>query len=91
MVMENLNFGRDISREYNLKGPLFTRFTTIDANGADEVMLDQKFFKDMNNSPVYFSKVSKHNLHSAVKNDISFLNVSLSLLSISHYFILLNF
>jgi 1-phosphatidylinositol-3-phosphate 5-kinase len=74
MVMENLNFGRNISHEYNLKGSLLTQFTTTTGDGAEEVMLGPKFFKDMKNSPVYFSKDSKHNLQSAVTNDINFLH-----------------
>lgn len=92
MVMENLNFGKTISHEYNLKGLLLTRFiTTTIGDGAEEVMLGPKFFKDMNNSPVYFSKISKHNLQNVVKNDINFLDVSFSLFSIPHNFNLLNF
>lgn len=91
MVTENLNFGRNISHEYNLKGPLLTRFTTTTGDGAEEVMLGPKFFKDMNNSPVYVSKDSKHNLQSAVTNDINFLHVSFPLLTIPHYFNHLDF
>ncbi|KFK32060.1 hypothetical protein AALP_AA6G194500 [Arabis alpina] len=75
MVMENLNFGRTISHEYNLKGPLLTRFITPTiGDSAEEVMLGPNFFKDMNNSPIFFSKISKHNLQSVVKNDINFLD-----------------
>ncbi|XP_010499972.1 PREDICTED: putative 1-phosphatidylinositol-3-phosphate 5-kinase FAB1D isoform X1 [Camelina sativa] len=73
MVMENLSFGRKITRQYDLKGALHARFTTTSANGADDVLLDQNFVNDMNKSPLYVSKTSKQNLQRAVYNDTSFL------------------
>ncbi|EOA39484.1 hypothetical protein CARUB_v10008090mg [Capsella rubella] len=73
MVMENLSFGRKITRQYDLKGALHARFTATTANGADDVLLDQNFVNDMNKSPLYVSKTSKQNLQRAVYNDTSFL------------------
>ncbi|XP_010555713.1 PREDICTED: putative 1-phosphatidylinositol-3-phosphate 5-kinase FAB1D [Tarenaya hassleriana] len=70
MVMENLNFGRKITRQYDLKGALHARLTT----GADDVLLDQNFVNDMNSSPIYISNSSKRILQRAVWNDTSFLN-----------------
>ncbi|CAA7018682.1 unnamed protein product [Microthlaspi erraticum] len=70
MVMENLSFGRKVTRQYDLKGALHARFI---ANGAEDVLLDQNFVNDMNQSPLYVSKTSKQNLQRAVYNDTSFL------------------
>ncbi|KAJ0235498.1 putative 1-phosphatidylinositol-3-phosphate 5-kinase FAB1D [Hirschfeldia incana] len=73
MVMENLSFGRKITRQYDLKGALHARFTATSANGAEDVLLDQNFIDDMNKSPFYVSKTSKQNLQRAVYNDTVFL------------------
>ncbi|CAH2035317.1 unnamed protein product [Thlaspi arvense] len=70
MVMENLSFGRKITRQYDLKGALHARFI---ANGTEDVLLDQNFVNDMNKSPLYVSKTSKQNLQRAVYNDTAFL------------------
>lgn len=75
MVMENLSFGRSISRQYDLKGALHARFTST-GNGAGDVLLDQNFVNDMNVSPLYVSRKSKRNLQRAVWNDTTFLHVS---------------
>ena len=88
MVMENLSFGRKITRQYDLKGALHARFTATSANGAEDVLLDQNFVNDMNKSPLYVSKTSKQNLQRAVYNDTAFLTVSssLSLSLMTHMF-----
>lgn len=75
MVMENLTFGRNITRQYDLKGALHARFNSA-TDGAGDVLLDQNFVKDMNSSPLYVSNKAKHLLQRAVWNDTSFLNVS---------------
>lgn len=76
MVMENLTYNRNIIRQYDLKGALFERYT-FDAAGAEDVLLDQNFVEDMNNSPLYVSHKAKRVLQRAIWNDTSFLNVSL--------------
>lgn len=73
MVMENLTFGRNITRQYDLKGALHARFNSA-TDGAGDVLLDQNFVKDMNSSPLYVSNKAKHLLQRAVWNDTSFLN-----------------
>lgn len=73
MVMENLTFGRNITRQYDLKGALHARFTSA-TDGAGDVLLDQNFVNDMNSSPLYVSNKAKHLLQRAVWNDTSFLN-----------------
>lgn len=75
MVMENLSFGRNITRQYDLKGALHARFNSA-GNSAGDVLLDQNFVNDMNISPLYVGMRSKRNLQRAVWNDCGFLNVS---------------
>lgn len=76
MVMENLTYNRNITRQYDLKGALYARYNSA-ADGAGDVLLDQNFVNDMNSSPLYVSHKAKRVLQRAVWNDTSFLNVSL--------------
>ncbi|KAK6939801.1 Chaperonin Cpn60/GroEL/TCP-1 family [Dillenia turbinata] len=73
MVMENLTFGRNITRQYDLKGALHARFNTV-IDGSGDVLLDQNFVDDMNASPMYVSRKSKRLLQRGVWNDTTFLN-----------------
>ncbi|XP_059631892.1 putative 1-phosphatidylinositol-3-phosphate 5-kinase FAB1D [Cornus florida] len=73
MVMENLSFGRNITRQYDLKGALHARFNAA-ADGSEDVLLDQNFVNDMNASPLYVSRRSKRLLQRGVWNDTTFLN-----------------
>ncbi|XP_022773471.1 putative 1-phosphatidylinositol-3-phosphate 5-kinase FAB1D isoform X2 [Durio zibethinus] len=73
MVMENLTFGRNITRQYDLKGALHARFSSS-ASGSGDVLLDQNFVNDMNSSPLYVSNKAKRLLQRAVWNDTTFLN-----------------
>ncbi|KAL9261618.1 putative 1-phosphatidylinositol-3-phosphate 5-kinase FAB1D [Drosera capensis] len=73
MVMENLSFGRNIIRQYDLKGALHARFTTT-ADGSGDVLLDENFVIDMNVSPIYVGQKAKRLLQRAVWNDTTFLN-----------------
>lgn len=75
MVMENLTFGRNITRQYDLKGALYARFNS-GSDGTGDVLLDQNFVNDMNSSPLYVSNKAKHFLQRAVWNDTTFLKVS---------------
>ncbi|XP_074279537.1 putative 1-phosphatidylinositol-3-phosphate 5-kinase FAB1D [Silene latifolia] len=72
MVMENLSFGRNITRQYDLKGALHARFTADDGTG--DVLLDQNFVNDMNASPLYVGQRAKRLLQRAVWNDTTFLH-----------------
>lgn len=74
IVMENLFFGRNISRMYDLKGVLH-RYAS-DENGTRKVLLDQNFVDDMILSPFYVSGKTKHLLERAIWNDTHFLTVS---------------
>lgn len=78
MVMENLLFGRNISRKYDLKGAVFSRYVST-ANDPDKVLLDENFIEDMRLSPIYVGRRTKHLLQRAIWNDTSFLTVSIQL------------
>ncbi|XP_006351186.1 putative 1-phosphatidylinositol-3-phosphate 5-kinase FAB1D isoform X1 [Solanum tuberosum] len=73
MVMENLSFGRNITRQYDLKGALHARFNSAGSTDGD-VLLDQNFVNDMKIAPLYVGTRSKRNLQRAVWNDCGFLN-----------------
>ncbi|XP_066352524.1 putative 1-phosphatidylinositol-3-phosphate 5-kinase FAB1D isoform X2 [Miscanthus floridulus] len=72
MVMENLLFGHNISRIYDLKGTTFSRRVT-DSNDHDTVYLDQNYVEDMGFSPIYIGGRTKHLLQRAIWNDTAFL------------------
>nr|KAJ0213980.1 hypothetical protein LSAT_V11C400209230 [Lactuca sativa] len=73
MVMENISYGRKITRQYDLKGALYARFNAV-VDGTGDVLLDQNFVNDMNVSPLYVNTKAKRNLQRAVWNDTAFLN-----------------
>ncbi|XP_020231684.1 putative 1-phosphatidylinositol-3-phosphate 5-kinase FAB1D isoform X2 [Cajanus cajan] len=73
MVMENLTYNRNITRQYDLKGALYARYNSA-ADGDGDVLLDQNFVNDMNSSPLFVSHKAKQVLQRAVWNDTSFLN-----------------
>ena len=79
MVMENLSFGRNIIRQYDLKGALHARYNPA-TNDFGEVLLDQNFVNDMNSSPLYVNNQAKRRLQRAIWNDTAFLNVSTKLI-----------
>ncbi|XP_071711839.1 putative 1-phosphatidylinositol-3-phosphate 5-kinase FAB1D [Rutidosis leptorrhynchoides] len=72
MVMENVMYGRKITRQYDLKGALYARYNAA-VDSAGDVLLDQNFVNDMNVSPLYVSIKAKRNLQRAVWNDTAFL------------------
>uniref|UniRef100_A0A0D9WBK8 1-phosphatidylinositol-3-phosphate 5-kinase n=1 Tax=Leersia perrieri TaxID=77586 RepID=A0A0D9WBK8_9ORYZ len=72
MVMENLLFGHNVSRIYDLKGAVFSRYVS-DSNDHGTVYLDQNFVDDMRVSPIYIGGRMKHLLQRAIWNDTAFL------------------
>ncbi|XP_040379200.1 putative 1-phosphatidylinositol-3-phosphate 5-kinase FAB1D [Oryza brachyantha] len=72
MVMENLLFGHKVSRIYDLKGVVFSRYIS-DSNDHGTVYLDQNFVDDMRVSPIYVGGRMKHLLQRAIWNDTAFL------------------
>ena len=84
MVMENLLYGREIARVYDLKGSTFSRYVA-DASEPTSVLLDQNFVEDMGFSPFYLAGKSKRHLQRAIWNDTSFLTVSTEHFSLSFF------
>jgi 1-phosphatidylinositol-3-phosphate 5-kinase len=74
LVMENLLFGHNISRIYDLKGAIFSRHVA-DSDDCDTVYLDQNYVEDMRVSPIYIGGRTKHLLQRAIWNDTAFLTV----------------
>ncbi|PKA51728.1 Putative 1-phosphatidylinositol-3-phosphate 5-kinase FAB1D [Apostasia shenzhenica] len=77
MILENLLFGRNISRKYDLKGSVFSRYVS-GAGDQDKVLLDENFVEDMRVSPIYVGGRTKQLLQRAIWNDTSFLTLSAS-------------
>ncbi|KAI0507850.1 hypothetical protein KFK09_013978 [Dendrobium nobile] len=73
MVMENLLFGHNVTRTYDLKGAVFSRYIS-DVNDTEKVLLDQNFVEDMRLSPIYVGGKTKQLLQRAIWNDTAFLN-----------------
>lgn len=76
MVMENLFFGRNISRVYDLKGSLRSRYNA-NATGGNKVMLDLNLLESLRTEPIFLGSKAKRSLERAIWNDTSFLAVSL--------------
>jgi 1-phosphatidylinositol-3-phosphate 5-kinase len=77
LVMENLLFGRHITRLYDLKGSTRSRYNP-DTSGKNKVLLDENLIESMPTSPIFVAKKSKRVLERAVWNDTFFLSVSKS-------------
>ncbi|KAI3907654.1 hypothetical protein MKW98_016298 [Papaver atlanticum] len=75
LVMENLLFGRNVTRLYDLKGSTQSRYNA-DASGSNKVLLDQNLIEAMPTSPIFVGSKAKRLLERAVWNDTSLLAVS---------------
>jgi 1-phosphatidylinositol-3-phosphate 5-kinase len=71
LVMENLLFGRNITRLYDLKGSSRSRYNADSSN--NKVLLDQNLIEAMPTSPIFVGNKAKRLLERAVWNDTSFL------------------
>ncbi|GJN03572.1 hypothetical protein PR202_ga21028 [Eleusine coracana subsp. coracana] len=69
MVMENLFFERKISRVYDLKGSLRSRYTSKDS----KVLLDLNLIEALHSKPIFLGSKAKRRLERAVWNDTAFL------------------
>lgn len=78
LVMENLLFGRNVTRLYDLKGSSRSRYNS-DSSGNNKVLLDQNLIEAMPTSPIFVGNKAKRLLERAVWNDTAFLAVSLQL------------
>ncbi|PIN21252.1 Phosphatidylinositol-4-phosphate 5-kinase [Handroanthus impetiginosus] len=72
LVMENLLFGRNLTRLYDLKGSLRARYNP-DSSGGNKVLLDQNLIEAMPTSPIFVGNKAKRLLERAVWNDTAFL------------------
>ncbi|XP_010937259.1 1-phosphatidylinositol-3-phosphate 5-kinase FAB1B [Elaeis guineensis] len=72
LVMENLLFGRNLTRLYDLKGSSRSRYNP-DSSGNNKVLLDQNLIESMPTSPIFVGNKAKRLLERAVWNDTSFL------------------
>ncbi|KAH9314030.1 hypothetical protein KI387_022657, partial [Taxus chinensis] len=72
MVMENLLFGRNVARVYDLKGSGRSRYNS-DSTGSNKVLLDQNLLEAMPTAPILLGNKAKRLLERAVWNDTSFL------------------
>lgn len=79
LVMENLLYGRNLSRLYDLKGSSRSRYNP-DTSGSNKVLLDQNLIEAMPTCPIFVGNKAKRILERAVWNDTAFLAVSLCLL-----------
>ncbi|KAL8537852.1 hypothetical protein ACS0TY_012836 [Phlomoides rotata] len=82
LVMENLLYGRNLSRLYDLKGSTRSRYNS-DSSGSNKVLLDQNLIEAMPTRPIFVGNKAKRLLERAVWNDTAFLAVS------SFFFLLL--
>jgi len=71
MVMENIFFERKISRVYDLKCSLRSRYTA----GDSKVLLDSNLIEALHTKPIFLGSKAKRRLERAVWNDTSFLAV----------------
>ncbi|XP_042506110.1 1-phosphatidylinositol-3-phosphate 5-kinase FAB1B-like [Macadamia integrifolia] len=72
LVMENLLFGRNVTRLYDLKGSSRSRYNS-DSSGSNKVLLDQNLIEAMPTSPIFVGNKAKRLLERAVWNDTAFL------------------
>lgn len=72
MVMENLLYGRNVSRVYDLKGSLRARYNP-DTTGNNKVLLDLNLLETLRTKPILLSSKAKRKLERAIWNDTSFL------------------
>lgn len=75
LVMENLLYARNVSRLYDLKGSVRSRYNS-DLTGNNKVLLDENLLEMMPTSPIFVSNKAKRLLERAVWNDTAFLAVS---------------
>ncbi|KAL7607031.1 hypothetical protein Lser_V15G17235 [Lactuca serriola] len=72
LIMENLLYGRNLTRLYDLKGSSRSRYNP-DCNGSNKVLLDQNLIEAMPTSPIFVGNKAKRLLERAVWNDTAFL------------------
>lgn len=74
LVMENIFYGKNITRLYDLKGSLRSRYNA-DSSGNNKVLLDQNLIEAIPTSPIFIGNKAKRLLERSVWNDTAFLAV----------------
>uniref|UniRef100_A0ACD5XVN0 Uncharacterized protein n=1 Tax=Avena sativa TaxID=4498 RepID=A0ACD5XVN0_AVESA len=72
MVMENIFFQRTISRVYDLKGSVRSRYNS-DTSSHNKVLLDSNLIEEQHTQPIFLGIKAKQRLERAVWNDTSVL------------------
>ncbi|OEL14943.1 putative 1-phosphatidylinositol-3-phosphate 5-kinase FAB1C [Dichanthelium oligosanthes] len=72
MVMENIFFQKTVSRVYDLKGSVRSRYNS-DTSGHNRVLLDSNLIEALHTKPMFLGSKAKRKLERAVWNDTSFL------------------
>nr|CAB3453345.1 unnamed protein product [Digitaria exilis] len=72
MVMENIFFQRTISKVYDLKGSVRSRYNS-DTSGHNKVLLDSNLIEALHTKPMFLGSKAKRKLERAIWNDTSFL------------------
>ncbi|KAN0060472.1 Mitochondrial distribution and morphology protein 12 [Thecaphora frezii] len=72
LVMENLFYGREVTKIYDLKGSMRNRHIQ-ETGRANEVLLDENLAEIVSQSPLLVREASKRVLRSALYNDSLFL------------------
>ncbi|KAL3528544.1 hypothetical protein ACH5RR_007866 [Cinchona calisaya] len=72
LVMENVMFGRNLTRIYDLKGSSRFRYNQ-DSSGSNKVLLDQNLIEAVATSPIFVGSKARRLLERAVWNDTTFL------------------
>ncbi|XP_050235071.1 putative 1-phosphatidylinositol-3-phosphate 5-kinase FAB1C [Mercurialis annua] len=72
MVMENLFYKRSISKVYDLKGSVRSRYNP-DTTGANKVLLDMNLVEALRTEPIFLGSKAKRRLERAIWNDTNFL------------------
>ncbi|CAM6126649.1 unnamed protein product [Calypogeia fissa] len=77
LVMENLLYGRHITRVYDLKGSVRSRYNAEadSETGKSQVKLDQNLVEELPTNPIYVGKNAKRLLERAIWNDTHFLSL----------------
>ncbi|KAF7058828.1 hypothetical protein CFC21_065805 [Triticum aestivum] len=72
MVMENIFFQKTISRVYDLKGSVRSRYNS-DTSSHNKVLLDSNLIEELHTKPIFLGRKAKRTLERAVWNDTSIL------------------
>jgi len=73
LIMENLFYGKEVTKSYDLKGSVRNRLITEGESQSGQVLLDENLVRVSCESPLYINQQDKEVLNEAVKRDTAFL------------------